>query len=63
MSPLLIDSPLSLDPDVFAVLTRARVLSTRGIGEALSDEDVMIALRAGPAIRAWMSQLLEEVRG
>lgn len=62
-SPLLIDAPLSMDEEAFGVLTRARVLSTRGIGDALSDEEVMLALRAVPAIQAWMSQLLAEVRG
>lgn len=60
-SPLLIDTPLDVDEEAFGVLTRARVLSTRGIGDALSDEDVMLALRVAPAIQAWMSQLLVEV--
>jgi hypothetical protein len=62
-SPLLIDAPLSVDEEAFGVLTRARVLSTRGIGDALSDEEVMLVLRAVPAIQAWMCQLLAEVRG
>lgn len=61
-SPLLIDTPLSVDTEVLGVLTRARVLSTRGIGNALSEEEVMIALRSVPAIQAWMAQLLAEVR-
>lgn len=61
-SPLLIDSPLRVDDEVFDVLTRARVLSTRGIGNALSDEEVMLALRAAPVVHAWMSRLLAEVR-
>lgn len=62
-SPMLIDDPLRVDEEAFAVLTRARVLSTRGIGDALSDEEVMLALRAAPVIQTWMSQLLTEVRG
>ena len=62
-SPLLIDAPLSIDEDAFGVLTRARVLSTRGIGDALSNEEVMLALRAAPSIQTWMSQLLAEIRG
>lgn len=62
-SPLLIDTPLNVAPEAFGVLTRARVLSTRGIGLALSNEEIMIVLRAAPAIQAWIRQLLTEVRG
>jgi hypothetical protein len=62
-SPLLIDVPLSIDAEAFSVLTRARVLSTRGIGYALSDEEVMLVLKAVPSIQAWICQLLTEVRG
>lgn len=62
-SPLLIDAPLSVDAEAFGVLTRARVLSTRGIGLALSDEEVMLVLRAVPSIQTWIRQLLAEVRG
>ena len=61
-SPLLIDAPLSMDAEAFGVLTRARVLSTRGIGYALSDEEIMLVLRAVPAIQAWICQLLAKVR-
>lgn len=61
-SPLLIDAPLNIDEEAFGVFTRARVLSTRGIGDALLEEEVMLALSAAPAIQAWMSQLLAEVR-
>jgi hypothetical protein len=61
-SPLLIDMPLIVDEVVFGVLTRARVLSTRGVGEPLSDEEVMLTLKAVPAIQVWMYQLLNEVR-
>ncbi|GKS85917.1 hypothetical protein AVMA1855_17215 [Acidovorax sp. SUPP1855] len=60
-SPLLIDAPLSVDEEAFDVLARARVLSTRGIGDALSSEEVMLAIKVVPVIRAWMAQLLAEV--
>lgn len=60
-SPLLIDAPLSLGEEAFDVLKRARILSTRGIGDALSDEEVMLALRGAPTIQGWMAQLLAEV--
>ena len=62
-SPLLIDAPLSVDAEAFSILTRARVLSTRGIGLALSDEEVMLVLRAAPSIQTWIRQLLAEVIG
>lgn len=62
-SPLLIESPLCVDEETFGVLTRARVLSTRGIGYALSDDEVMLARRVAPTIQAWMSKLLAEVQG
>lgn len=60
-SPLIVDAPLKIEPDAFGVLSRARVLSTRGIGEPLSEADVMLALQAAPHIGDWMSRLLVEV--
>jgi len=60
-SPMLIDIPLGVEAGAFDVLTRARVLSTRGIGVALTREEVMLAIRAVTTVRAWMSQLLAEV--
>ncbi len=59
---MLIDIPLGVEAGAFDVLTRARVLSTRGIGVALTQEEVMLALRATTVVQAWMSQLLAEVR-
>lgn len=61
-SPLLVDPPPRIGQAAFDVLSRARVLSTRGLGPPLSDEDVMLAVEAGPAIREWMTSLLAEVR-
>ena len=57
-SPLLIESPVSLSTDVFNILVRARVLSTRGIGEALAPHELSIAMRACPQIHDWMKSLL-----
>lgn len=61
-APMLIDVPLGLEADAFDVLTRARVLSTRGIGVSLTREEAMLAVEAVPVVQAWMSQLLAEVR-
>ncbi len=54
---------LKVDATAFEVLSRARVLSTRGYGDPLTDEDVMLATEAAPAIQAWMAPLLAEVQG
>lgn len=62
-SPLMIAPSLKVDATAFEVLSRARVLSTRGYGDPLTDEDVMLATEAAPAIQAWMAPLLAEVQG
>ena len=62
-SPLMIETPLSISEEAFSVLSRARVLSTRGLGEVLSGEDVMLAAEAAPSIQSWMTRLLDEVKG
>lgn len=62
-SPLLIDVPLRITEEAYDVFTRARVLSTRGIGRMLSHEDTLLALREGPSIQAWMSDLLKGING
>ncbi len=61
-SPLLIEAPLCIDRAVFDVLSRARVLSTRGVGERLSPSETEMALNAAPTISSWMSDLLSEVQ-
>lgn len=60
-SPLMIDTPLEVAEAAFCTFSRARVLSTRGIGEPLLDADVRRALEAAPSISLWMSKLLIEV--
>lgn len=62
-SPLMINAPLNISDKAFSILSRARVLSTRGFGEALSNEDVMLAVEAAPSIQAWMTRLLAKVKG
>lgn len=61
-SPLMIDRPLQIETSIFDVLSRARVLSTRGVGDTLSPEDVSIAFNTSSAISDWMSSLLPEVQ-
>lgn len=60
-SPLLIDSPLPVCNRVFDVFTRARILSTRGIGVALNAADVNLAINSCPSILEWMDSLSTEV--
>ena len=56
-SPLMIDTPAPLSKEAFAILVRARVLSTRGLGDALSREEIALARDCCPSIRDWMSTL------
>jgi hypothetical protein len=49
---------LKVDPLVYDLLVRARVLSTRGAGEALSDDDIASAASSFPLIADWMDNLL-----
>lgn len=58
LSPLLIDSPLPISADVFDVLVRARVLSTRGIGTDITAGEVSLAIKSCPAIYEWMQSLM-----
>jgi hypothetical protein len=61
-SPLIIDRSLHVEKPVFDVLSRARVLSTRGLGDTLTPKDISSALSAAPIISDWMSSLLSEVQ-
>jgi hypothetical protein len=61
-SPLIIDRPLQIEKAVFDVLSRARILSTRGLGDTLSSVEISAALVVAPVISNWMSSLLSEVQ-
>jgi len=58
LSPLRIATPVPVASIVFDVLVRARVLSTRGLGAALTPIEVSIASQACSAIQEWMQSLL-----
>ena len=62
ISPLIIDRPVYVDKTVFDVFSRARVLSTRGLGDTLSSVEISTASSAAPAISNWMSSLLSEIQ-
>lgn len=57
LSPMQVDTPVPVSPDVFNVLVRARVLSTRGTGKALTTGEVSMTMQACPAIHEWMQSL------
>ncbi len=57
MSPFQIDRPIPLTVSMFDIFLRARVLSTRGIGEVLSAEEITIAIEACENIYMWMDSL------
>lgn len=52
---------LQIDHEVFDILQRARILSTRGLGDVPSDSEVKQVLKAVPSIRDWMNKIVEEL--
>ena len=57
-APLLIDTKLPIDEDVFDILARARILSTRGYGAFISMAEVETARASAPIIFDWMENLV-----
>jgi hypothetical protein len=53
---------LSIDPRSFETLERARILSTRGVGEAINDADVQHAISSFDGIQSWMNVLSARTR-
>jgi hypothetical protein len=53
---------LSIDPVVFEALERARVLSTRGVGEGISDDELPRITASFGGIEAWMNALCAQTR-
>jgi hypothetical protein len=56
-SPLMVDPKLDIEPNAFSVMTRARLLSTRGYGENLRRDEIDDTIRAVAGIPQWMSGL------
>jgi hypothetical protein len=59
-SPLLVSPKLDIDLSAFSVMTRARLLSTRGYGESLTADEITQAISAADNIPHWMSSLRGE---
>jgi hypothetical protein len=60
-SPLLVEPSLVIEPQVFEVLTRARLLSTRGYGESITPEEVSAAIQAVNVVPHWMETLRRSI--
>ena len=56
-SPLMVQPSLDIDPQAFSILTRARLLSTRGYGENITHEEVVTATKAVAIVPRWMEAL------
>ncbi|UZD97637.1 nucleotidyltransferase domain-containing protein [Pseudomonas corrugata] len=56
-SPLMVQPSLDIDPQAFSILTRARLLSTRGFGENITYEEVATATKAVAIVPRWMKAL------
>lgn len=53
---------LSIDPIVFEILERARVLSTRGVGTGPTEEELQRVISALTGVEAWMTALCGKAR-
>ncbi|TCT20850.1 nucleotidyltransferase-like protein [Thiobaca trueperi] len=60
LSPLLIAKKLPIERGAFDILVRARILSTRGYGDPISEPEVKTAKSVAPVIIEWMSDCLSK---
>jgi len=58
-SPLMLDSQLPISKKEFDIYVRARILSTRGYGDPLSNNDVNSVKKSAYAIVEWMNELAD----
>lgn len=57
------DKSLHISDDAFSALEKSRLLSTRGHGTMVAEDEVAMVLRETTAIGNWMDELLNEVVG
>lgn len=60
-SALMVNPVLDINPANFLVLTRARILSTRGYGEKISSDDIQSAKRAVVVVPEWITKMQSEL--
>jgi hypothetical protein len=58
LSPLRIETPVPVSVDDFNILVRARLLSTRGIGKALTPSEIFMSMQTCSVIHGWMRSLM-----
>jgi hypothetical protein len=56
-SPLLVSPYLDIGSEAFSILTRARLLSTRGYGEPIMPNEIDAAIKAVSIVPGWMQTL------
>lgn len=56
-SPLMVRPSLEIDPQAFSLMTRARLLSTRGYGENITHDEVAATTKAVAIVPHWMEAL------
>jgi hypothetical protein len=56
-SPFRVSPSLEIDPEVFSVLMRSRLLSTRGYGEGISKREVRLCVESLSDVSDWMDRL------
>jgi hypothetical protein len=60
-SPLLVKPSLDISLKAFSILTRARLLSTRGYGEPIMKDEISMAVQAIANVPEWMKALRSQV--
>ncbi|MCX0436598.1 MULTISPECIES: nucleotidyltransferase domain-containing protein [Aeromonas] len=60
-SPYLVTPKLDLDEDVYRILLKSRVLSTRGVGDIISQDEIEIVKNHIYVIESWVRKLTESV--
>jgi len=56
------EDSIPVSKECYAILERARILSTRGYGSNVSRDEVTLVVRELEAIQRWMNDLLERVK-
>jgi len=55
------ENSIALSNKVMSILKKSRMLSTRGIGETLTVDEIDLARSSLPSIAMWMDKLMEEL--
>jgi hypothetical protein len=61
-SPLLVKPPLNISKKNFDILVRSRILSTRGAGQKIADDEIDEIKKDYSTVREWVHCLLNELR-